>query len=95
MKLNEVILAIRGMNNQEISTVIEAIKMQRQFNSRMATRSIRPNDRVQFNAGRNRGVITGTVQKVNIKNLRVKQDNTFTIWNVPASAVTHLTEENK
>jgi hypothetical protein len=94
MTTKDVILALRAMNESELNMVIEAIKMQRQFNNRMAVRSVRVGDRVKFNSGRaDRGVITGTVQKVNIKNLKVKQDNSFTVWNVPAGIATHITEE--
>lgn len=78
--LNEV----RHMNNEELNDLVEAIKMQRQFLARHKVRSLIVGDRVRFNSGR-RGVVEGKVTKVNTKNVKVQQDNSYTVWNVPAN----------
>lgn len=78
--LNEV----RQMNNEELNDLVEAIKMQRQFLARSTVRSLIVGDRVRFNSGR-RGVVEGKVTKVNTKNVKVQQDNAYTVWNVPAN----------
>lgn len=80
------ITAIRNMNNDEINQVVEAIKLQRTFNARTATRSLMVGDTVSFDA-RTRGVITGTVLKINLKTVQVRCDRTQGLWKVTASAL--------
>lgn len=77
------ITAIRNCNtDDELKQVIDAIKMQRQFISMQNIRSVRVGDAVEFDArGR---TITGTVTKVNRKNVKVKEDG-YGTWNVPAA----------
>jgi putative ribosome biogenesis GTPase RsgA len=80
---------IYSMSNDELEQAIVAIKQRRQFLSRSAVRAVRVGDRVSFDSGRNRrGMILGTVEKVNVKNVKVLQDNSMTIWNVPANLLT-------
>lgn len=80
------ITAIRNMNNDEINQVVEAIKLQRTFNARTATRSLMVGDTVSFDA-RTRGVITGKVLKINLKTVQVRCDRTQGLWKVTASAL--------
>jgi small-conductance mechanosensitive channel len=90
-RLQNTITAIFAMSNDELEQVILAVKQRRQFLSRTNIRSVRVGDRVSFNSSRaGRGTITGEVTKVNVKNVRVKQDNSFTTWNVPANMLTVL-----
>ena len=78
------ITAIRNMTNDEINQVVEAIKLQRTFNARTATRSLMVGDTVTFDA-RTRGVITGTVLKINTKTVQVRCNRTQGLWKVTAS----------
>ena len=77
------IAAIHGMNNDELSQVIDAIKMRRSFIARDTARSLTKGDTVEF-TGRG-GTIRGTVEKINTKNVKVREANSFTVWNVPAA----------
>ena len=78
------IAAIRDMNNDEINQVVEAIKLQRTFNARQATRSLMVGDIVGFDA-KSRGYITGRVTKINRKTVLVKDSASNTVWRVTAS----------
>ena len=78
------ITAIRNMTNDEINQVVEAIKLQRTFNARTATRSLMVGDIVGFDA-KTRGYITGRVTKVNSKTVVVKQSSTGVQWKVTAT----------
>jgi len=79
---------IYQMNAEQISEVIEAIKLKRQYLARQATRAVVLGDTVEFDA-RGRKVI-GTVTKVNQKTLQVREDRgglVSTNWKVTASLV--------
>ena len=78
------IAAIRDMNNDEINQVVEAIKLQRTYNARQATRSLMVGDIVGFDA-KSRGYITGRVTKINRKTVLVKDSASNTVWRVTAS----------
>ena len=74
---------IHTMDNDELNRVIEAIKLRRNYLTRQRAMSFRVGDRVSFTA---RGMqVLGTVTKINIKTVQVKQDNAYTTWKVPAS----------
>ena len=83
------ITAIRNMTNHEINQVVEAIKLQRTFNARTATRSLQVGDTVSFDA-KTRGVITGTVTKINIKTVQVRCNRTQGMWKVTASMLKQI-----
>jgi hypothetical protein len=78
------ITAIRDMNNDEINQVVEAIKLQRTYNARTATRSLMVGDTVTFDA-KMRGQITGQVVKINTKTVQVRCNRTQGLWKVTAS----------
>ena len=83
------ITAIRNMNNDEINQVVEAIKLQRTFNARQATRSLMVGDIVSFN-GRGGATVTGRVTKINRKTVLVKDSASNTVWRVTASLLTPM-----
>jgi hypothetical protein len=75
--------AIHKMDNDQLNTVVQAIKDRRTYLARQKAVSFAVGDRVSFAA---RGMqVLGTVTKVNIKTVQVKQDNSFTTWKVHAS----------
>jgi preprotein translocase subunit YajC len=83
------ITAIRNMNSDEINQVVEAIKMQRTYNARTATRSLMVGDTVTFDA-KTRGIITGQVIKINTKTVQVRCNRTQGLWKVTASALKQI-----
>jgi hypothetical protein len=83
MSVQTAITAIRNCNTEdELAQIVDALKLQRQFISKQNIRSIAVGDTVEFTARGN--VVTGTVIKVNRKNVKVREDG-YGIWNVPAS----------
>lgn len=84
--MNQIINQVRQMNNEELSELLEAIKMQRQFLVRSTVRQLVVGETVRF-TGRGR-VITGEVIKVNRKNVKVREG--FTTWIVPANMLTQV-----
>ena len=83
------ITAIRNMTNDEINQVVEAIKLKRTFNARQTARTLTVGDTVSFDA-RTRGVITGTVTKINTKTVQVRCNRTQGIWKVTASMLKQI-----
>ena len=81
-----VITAIRGMTNDEIKQVVEAIKLQRTYNARQTARALSVGDTVQFE-GRN-GRVTGTVEKINQKTVIV--NSLSGKWKVTASMLKQM-----
>jgi uncharacterized protein YkvS len=81
------ITAIRGMSNDEINQVVEAIKLQRTYNARQTARSLMVGDVVSF-TGR-KGQVTGTVEKINQKTVIVNSP-TAGKWKVTASMLTQV-----
>lgn len=83
------VTAIRNMNNDEINQVIEAIKLQRTYLARSASRSLMVGDTVTFDA-KTRGRITGQVVKINPKTVQVRCNRTQGLWKVTASMLTQV-----
>ena len=84
--MNTVIEQIQRMDNDQLNTVIQAIKQQRTWNAQQVTRGLRVGDRVSFplRAWSDDGRIrTGTITKVNRKTVYVDG-----AWKVPASMIT-------
>jgi len=82
------ITAIRGMSNDEIDQVIDAIKLQRTFNARETARSLCIGDTVQF-TGRGNRTVVGTVEKINRKTVVVNSPSQGK-WKVTASMLTSI-----
>ena len=79
--------AIFKMTNDELSSIVETVKLRRNQLHFADAHSLRIGSRVSFQG---RGGITekGTVRKIKIKYVLVETDNGIR-WNVPGS---HLTE---
>jgi hypothetical protein len=67
------------LSNDELNSVIEAVKFARAQNARKAARTLRIGEQVQFN-GRN-GVVVGVLEQIKIKKAIVLSGHTR--WNVP------------
>ena len=83
------VTAIRNMNADEINQVIDAIKLQRTWLARSATRSLMVGDTVTFDA-KMRGQIVGQVVKINSKTVQVRCNRTQGLWKVTASMLTQV-----
>ncbi len=86
--MNTVLDQVRKMDNAELNTVIAAIKAQRTYISKQATRKLRIGDIVSFDSST--GTVTGAVTKVNPKTVLVRDSSSRTQWKVTASLLTHL-----
>lgn len=84
------ITAIHKMDNDELNAVVRAIKDRRTYLARQSAVSFAVGDRVSFAA---RGMqVLGTVTKVNIKTIQVRQSNSATVWKVHASLLRPVKE---
>jgi hypothetical protein len=84
------ITAIQKMNNDELNAVVRAINDRRTYLARQSANTFQVGDRVSFAA---RGMqVLGTVTKINIKTVQVKQSNTATVWKVHASLLKPVTK---
>jgi len=88
--VQKAITAIRNIETSaELDQLIEAFKLQRTYLARQSARSLMVGDTVTFDA-KTRGVITGTVTKVNRKTVQVRCNRTQGLWKVTASALTQV-----
>jgi len=75
--------AIDKMDNDQLNAVVRKIKERRNYLARQRAVTFMIGDRVSFAA---RGMqVVGTVTKVNLKTVQVKQSNSMTVWKVHAS----------
>lgn len=83
MNTDQVISSVLTMDSDQLNHVIDAVRQRRQWLARNSARQFRVGDTVSFAA---RGMqVLGTVQKLNPKNILVKQSNSATVWRVNAS----------
>jgi hypothetical protein len=84
-KLEDAVRAIQGLTtNDEINTVIEAIKLQRTWIARSTVQELCVGDRVSFRV-KTGGRVRGTVLKLNRKTVIVDADVGGTRYKVSAS----------
>ena len=85
MDIKEINSAIMfgNLSNDELNSVIDAVKYARAQMTKQKTRSFRVGDTVKFTSNRNGITYTGTVNKVKIKNILVKTGSS--LFNVPAN----------
>jgi hypothetical protein len=72
-----------NLTNDEINSVVEAVKYARAQMTKQKTRAFRVGDAVKFTSNRNGITYTGTVNKVKIKYVLVKTGSS--VFNVPAN----------
>jgi len=81
-RVQTAITEIRNMNNDELNSVIDAIKLQRTYLARTTARAMAIGDTVEFDArGR---TIRGVVTKINRKTVVVREQG-YGQWKVTAS----------
>jgi len=91
MKMKKMIEDIGVLNNDELSQVVEAVKLRRNQLHFQDAHSLKSGDRVSFQ-GRHGITETGTVEKVKIKYVLVRTDRGQR-WNVPGSHLTLIKEK--
>jgi hypothetical protein len=80
-----------NLTNDELTTVIEAVKYARAQLGRKTKNSLQVGDNVNFTSSKTGRNTTGVVMKIAIKYVTVK---TMTgLWRVPASMLTRVEEE--
>ena len=82
--------AIFKMTNDELSSIVESVKLRRNQLHTADAHSLRVGGRVSFQGGR--GITEkGTVEKIKIKYVLVRTDRGQR-WNVPGSHLTQIKE---
>lgn len=72
-----------NLSNDDINSIVDAIKYARAQMTKQKTRSFMPGDTVKFTSNRNGVTYTGTVNKIKIKYVLVRTPNGM--FNVPAN----------
>jgi ribosomal protein L35AE/L33A len=85
MDVNSTIM-FGSFTNEQLDSIVSAIKYRRAQVARENKRSIMLGDVVKFVNPRSGRTHQGNVVKINIKNVKVKEG--FTTWNVPANMLT-------
>jgi small-conductance mechanosensitive channel len=87
MDINTAILQ-GGWTNDQLTSMIDAVKFARARLTEQAKRSLRIGDTVNFTSSRTGQNVTGLVTKVAIKFVTVKTVNG--LWKVPANMLTKI-----
>ena len=72
-----------SFTNEQLSSIADAIKYRRSHINKETKRALMLGDIVQFTHPRTGRTHQGNVVKINIKNIKVRENNTT--WNVPAN----------
>ena len=75
-----------SLTNEQLNSILSAIKFRRAQISKETKRSLIVGDVVKFVNPRTGRTHQGNVIKINIKNIKVRENNTT--WNVPANLLT-------
>lgn len=75
----EVANFIRKANRDEVNTIINLIKERQRVIARQESLKFNIGDKVTFDA-KSRGIVSGTVTKVNRKTVKVKADGVGFMW---------------
>lgn len=72
-----------SLTNEQLNSILGAIKFRRAQINKETKRSLMVGDVVKFTHPRTGRTHQGNVVKINIKNIKVRENNTT--WNVPAN----------
>lgn len=89
-KVEKIIEGIYTLNNDELNSVVDALKLRRNQLHYQDAQSFRIGDRVSFK-GRHNVIEKGTIEKIKIKYILVRTDRGQR-WNVPGSHLTSIKE---
>jgi hypothetical protein len=84
-QVNEAIM-FGDFSNDQLNGIAMSVKYRRTQIVKETKRALAPGDVVKFTHPKTGRVHQGTVVKINIKKIKVKEG--FTTWNVPASMLT-------
>ena len=90
-KVEKIIEGIYTLNNDELNSVVDALKLRRNQLHYQDAQSFRVGDRVSFK-GRHNVIEKGTIEKIKIKYILVRTDSGQR-WNVPGSHLTSIKEK--
>ena len=90
MQINTAILQ-GGFTNDQLTSIIDAVKFSRARLTEMNKRSLRIGQRVSFTSSRTGTQVEGTVRKIAIKFVTV--DTGFGLWRVPANMLSVVEKE--
>jgi len=79
-----------SLTNDELSSVIDAVKFARSRLTQLTKFSLRVGDNVNFNSAKQGRNVTGVVMKIAIKYVTVKTVNG--LWRVPANMLTKVND---
>jgi hypothetical protein len=79
-----------GFTNDELTSIIDAVKFARARLMEKNKRSLRLGDTVEFTSSKTGRVMQGTVEKIAIKFVTVKTN--MGLWRVPANMLTPVLE---
>ena len=79
------------LSNDELSSVIDAVKFARSRLSQLTKFSLRVGDNVNFNSAKQGRNVTGVVMKIAIKYVTVK--TATGLWRVPANMLTKVDDK--
>ena len=79
-----------GLTNDELSSVIDAVKFARSRLTQLTKFSLRVGDNVNFNSAKQGRNVTGVVMKIAIKYVTVK--TATGLWRVPANMLTKVND---
>ena len=82
-----------NLTNDELTTVIDAVKFARARLTEQTKRSLRIGDNVNFNSVKQGRNVTGVVVKIAIKFVTVK--SVSGLWRVPANMLTVVADEQE
>lgn len=80
MELKTVLLAIGGMNAEELNRVIEQVKLRRNMIAQVNKSAFRVGDKVEWN-GKYGGIDKGTIKSIGPKNVKVIAE-TGVLWTI-------------
>ena len=93
MQINTAILQ-GGLTNNELTSIIDAVKFSRARLTEQNKRSLTIGDNVHFNSTKLKGAgVTGVVVKIAIKFVTVK--TVSGLWRVPANMLTVVADERE
>jgi len=80
------------INYDELNAIQDTIKYRNNELAKKAKNAFQVNNRVSFETPKY-GKITGTITKINRKKIVVSQDNDFSIYHVPATMLTLISDD--
>ena len=89
-EINQAIM-FSDLSNDELTSVIDAVKWKRATIAKLTKASLRVGDNVNFTSSKTGMNVTGKVRKIAIKFVTV--DTGQTLWRVPANMLSKINEQ--